>query len=342
MDSLVLINERVPVTPKEFYIAKVTDERESRGAIALLVPVVNIKDVPPKASPVDLKGGTLPAIKQFINSSIARNTTLRPVIISLKKINITETALPVGRVEGHVNVIFSFSLDMGEDDRVHLADYNGRAVYNRDVLQTRDIEPTLRHVLTNGLLYVNNWMNQQAKTNIKLARGVKVTFTDYNEKPEGDSIYYSVKRPLTWADFQSKVPNSKYDAEVFPTLGYDEKAEIINGIINLHLAVKTGLPKSASWAKEGSRNDYTLNHEQRHFDIVKIAAEHFKRKIKARKLTTANYDGPINEEYLDAYREMTNLQIQYDNETRHGSATSEQRKWNERIDKELQELGVKQ
>jgi hypothetical protein len=341
IDNIVLADERLPVTPKEFYIAKVTDERENRGAIALLMPIINIKGMQSKAYPVDLKGGTLPAIKQFINNSIPRNTALRPVIISLKKISIRETALAGNLVEGKIDVIFSFSLDKGEDDMLHLADYNGKAVYNRDAGQTRDIEPTLRHVLTNGLLYINTWMNQQAETNIKLAHGVKVMFTDYTEKPEGDSIYYNVKRPLTWADFLSKVPNSKYEAEVFPTLGYDEHAEIVNGIINLHLGVKACLPKSASWAKEGSRTNYTLNHEQRHFDIVKIAAEHFKQKIKARTLTTENYDGPINEEYLDAYREMNNLQKQYDDETHHGIYTTEQQKWNERIDKELKELGIK-
>jgi hypothetical protein len=342
IDSIVLADERLPVTPKEFYIAKVIDKRETRGAIALLMPIINIKGIQSKAYPVDLKGGTLPAIEQFINNSMSRNTKLRPVIISLKKISIRETALASNMVEGRIDVIFSFALDKGEDDMLHLADYNGKAVYNRDAGQTRDIEPTLRHVLTNGLLYINTWMNQQAETNIRLAHGVKVMFTDYTEKPEGDSIYYNVKRPLTWADFQSKVPNSKYEAEVFPTLGYDEHAEIVNGIINLHLSVKACLPKSASWAKESSRNNYTLNHEQRHFDIVKIAAEHFKQKIKARTLTTENYDGPINEEYLDAYREMNNLQKQYDDETHHGTNTIEQQKWNERIDKELKELGVKQ
>ncbi|MDB4919999.1 hypothetical protein [Mucilaginibacter sp.] len=342
IDNIVLADERLPITPKEFYIAKVIDERENRHAIALLMPIINIKGIQSKAYPVDLKGGTFLAIKQFINNSIPRNTALRPVIISLKKINISETAQAGNIVEGRIDVIFSFALDKGEDDMLHLADYNGKAVYNRDAGQTRDIEPTLRHVLTNGLLYINTWMNQQAETNIKLARGVKVMFTDYTEKPEGDSIYYNVKRPLTWADFQSKVPNSKYEAEVFPTLGYVEHAEIVNGIINLHLGIKACLPKSASWAKEGSRNNYTLNHEQRHFDIVKIAAEHFKQTIKARTLTTENYNGPINEEYLDAYREMNNLQKQYDDETHHGTNTTEQQKWNERIDKELKELGVKQ
>jgi hypothetical protein len=339
IDNIVLTDERLSVVPREFYVANVIDDRTDRSAIAWLLPAG--KNAQPKTYPVDLKGGVLPALKQFVNNSLPRNTKLRPVIIYLKKLSVKEALLPGSRVEGRINVMFSFSLDNEGDDMVHLTDYKGNAVYNRGTLQTSDIEPTLRHVLVNGLLYINTWMNQQAESNIKLARGVKVSFTDYTEKPEGDSIYYTVKRPLIWSDFLSKVPDSKYDAEVFPTLGYVEHIEIVKGIINLHLAVKVCLPKSASWAKEGSKNDYTLNHEQKHFDIVKIEAEHFKQKIKAHNLTIGNYDGPINEAYLDAYREMNNLQKQYDTETHHGTDTSEQQKWNGRIDKELKRLGIK-
>ena len=189
--------------------------------------------------------------------------------------------------------------------------------------------------------YINTWMNQQANTNIKLAKGVKISFTDFTEKPEGDTIYYSFARPLTWNDFQSKIPadKEKYEAEVFPSFGYEEKTQLVNGIINIRLAVKASLPKSACWVKENSRNSYTLNHEQRHFDLAKIVTEHFKKKLKAADdLTVENYDGPINVEYLESYREMHNLQKQYDDETHHGIDHSAQQRWNEKIDKELKEI----
>ena len=337
LDFIALTDERIPIAPKEFYISDVTDERADKGPIASIMPAgTNAK---PYA--VDLKGGALSAIKQFIKINLPKNKELRPLIISLKKVSIKETALAGNLVEGRVALIFSFYLDKGGDDQIHLGDYSGSAVYKRDATQTQNIGPTLQRVLVNGLAYVNTWMNQQAETNIKLARGVKVSFSDYEEKPEGDSIYYSVKRPLTWADFQSKIPTSKYAAEVFPTLGYEQHAKIVKGILELHLTVKACLPKSACWVKDASRSDYALNHEQRHFDIVKIAAEHFKQKLAAGKLTVDNYEGTVNMEYLDALREMNNLQKQYDDETSHGIDKGEQGKWNLRIDKELKHLDVK-
>ena len=53
------------------------------------------------------------------------------------------------------------------------------------------------------------------------------------------------------------------------------------------------------------------------------------------KIPANNFDGPINEDYLEAYREMSKLQKQYDNETSHGANQAAQQHWNERIDKEL-------
>jgi hypothetical protein len=124
-------------------------------------------------------------------------------------------------------------------------------------------------------------------------------------------------------------------------LGYEQNAEVVDGVIKLHLTLKAALPKSAAWVRSESRSNYTLNHEQRHFDIVKIAAERFKQKLTNSKLSPDDYEGIVNVTYLDAYREMTDLQKQYDNETRHGTDTAEQERWNAKIDKELKELKVK-
>jgi hypothetical protein len=339
--DIILKDEKLSITPAEFYIANVVDERDDRTAVAWLLPAASMANNQPKLSPVDLHGGTLVAIKQFIDRNLPANKSLHPVIISLKKFQVTESALAGGRIEGHVSLVMSFGLDKGEDSVLHLADYAGNAVYNRSAGPPQDIEPTLRHLLENSLIYINTWMDRQAGSNIKLAKTVKVTFTDYTEKPEGDTIYYAVNRPLSWNDFQSKIPSGRYDAEIFPAIGYNEDIKVANSVINMKLVIKVSLPKSACWVKSGNANDYTLNHEQRHFDIAKIAAEHFKRKISAENLPVDNFEGPVNMDYLDAYREMDSLQKQYDDETRHGTDQSAQQQWNKRIDKELKELGVK-
>ncbi len=331
--SIILKDEQVPVAPKEFYIANVVDERDDRSAVAWLLPAAS-KQNQLKTYPVDLQGGGLITIKQYISRNLPCNKALNPVIINLKKFMVTESALAGGLVQGHIVILMSFNLQQ-KDTTIHLIDYKGNAVYTRNAGPAQDIEPTLRHTLENGLIYLNTWMNKQAGTNVKLAKGVKLTFTDYKEKTEGDSINYAVNRPLTWDDFKSNIPARRFDAEVFPGIGYDEHREIINGIIHVAIAVKVYLPKSAAWVRDGRRDDYTLNHEQRHFDIAKIVAEHFKQKINAANLTVDNYEGIINFEYLETYREMDSLQKQYDAETRHGDDPAAQNQWNKKIDKEL-------
>ncbi|GAC1306499.1 MAG: hypothetical protein NVSMB24_16900 [Mucilaginibacter sp.] len=342
--DIILQDERIPITPKEFYIANVIDERENRAAVAWLVRAGANEKSQAKLIPIDLQGGGFSAIKQFIQHNLPRNTALRPVVASLKKCAVIESAAGGGLVEGRVSVVMSFDLADRDDvpeGGLHLTDYNGSAAYTRNAGQPQDIEPTLRHTLENGFIYLNTWMNRQAATNIKLAKATEVTFEDYRDKVEGDSIYYSAGRPLTWDDFRSKTPNSRYDAEIYPSIGYDERNTVNNGIVDIHILMKVCLPKSAGWVKEGSRTAYALNHEQRHFDIAKITAERFKQKVLSEQLPPGNFDGPINVDYLESYREMTDMQKRYDDETRHGSNESAQARWNGYIDKELRKFGVK-
>jgi hypothetical protein len=331
---IVLINEQLPVITKEFYVANVADDRDDQREVAWLLPVSAAGAIPASQYTADLKGGTLAALKQFVNFALPPNRSLRPVVIHIRKLRIEESVLPGGSVEGKLKISLSFYLQK-EDQQIHLIDYTGSAGYNRPAGQMIDVEPVLRHALQYGLTYFNTWINREADTNIKLAKGARIIFTDYTEQPEGDTIYYSAKRPLRWDDFRAKPIGGKYEAEVFPSIGYTEEVEVLKGIVNVKLAVKAYVPKSACWVKPDSRNDYSLNHEQRHFDIVKIIAERFKQKLRAEKLTVDNYDGPINVQYLESFHEMNVMQDQYDDETRHGTNTFIQQQWNEKIDKEL-------
>ena len=331
-NPVILKNEQLPVTTKEFYVAGVVDDRTDRSAVAWLWSIG--PGIPAKYT-VDLKGGALAAIKQFVNVALPPNKTLRPVIIHIQKLRLDETPLSLDHVEGKLKVSLSFYLQK-DDQNIRLSDYNGSAGYNRHVNQQIDIEPVFRHALEYGLTYFNTWINSEAATNIKLARGVQISFTDYTEQPEGDTIYYSFKRPLTWDDFKARpLINSRFGAEILPSIGYSEDIDVSKGIVNVHMNTKAFVPKSASWVKADSKNAYSLNHEQRHFDIVKIILERFKQKLRAEKYTVDNYDGPINVQYLESFHEMNVMQEQYDTETAHGMNIAAQEEWNRKIDKEL-------
>lgn len=330
--QLILPDEPVPLKPKGFYIASVIDERNDQSLLQLIV-----KD--PASKPVtqvmDLSGGTPSAFRKFIEHNLSKDKTLRPVMISIKEFKMVETVLTDGRIDGHLKLHLSFGLQKPYGTE-HLVDYDGGLHYTRDINNTSVSERSLRGILTASLVYFNDWVKANADTNRKLAKDVQLSFTDYTEKPEGDTIYYSFKRPLTWADFQSRIrPTGFFEAQVMPGIGYDQQAEMIKGTIHVKIAMKAYVPKSACWADYSGRDNYTLNHEQRHFDIVKIISEQFKQKILAQQLTPDNFEAIINMQYLDSYRDMDAMQTAYDNETHHGTNRSAQSMWNDRIDHEL-------
>jgi hypothetical protein len=337
-DLIILRDEKINFIPHQFFVAGVLDERSDTGSVASLIE--KRADHSSVIKQADLKGGAAASIRNFISRNLGRDTALHAILIGIKEFKITETESPDGRITGRLAIVFSFSLGMG-NRAVHLVDYSAGMRYNRPGDRPMDIEPVLRHGLEDVLSYFNTWINGQAQSNALLARKVMVRFSDYTEKPEGDTIYYRADRPLTWDDFRDKPRVGNYEAEVFTTIGYAERNEVIKGIIYVNMTIKVSVAKSDCWVQSGGRDEYILNHEQRHFDIEKIVSEHFKQRIAAMDLPVDNFYGPINVEYLETLREATRMQREYDLQTRHGQDRGAQQQWNERIDRELKEFGVK-
>ncbi len=229
-----------------------------------------------------------------------------------------------------------------EGEPVQLLTYKGGARYNRPVSQQTVVEPALRQSLEEALRYLNTWMDQEADHNPKLARSLIVSIKDYTRNADDDTVFYAPARPLTWDDFQAPpTASSSFAASVFPSFAYEGQTDVVNGVIHLDLEMKVYVLRGSSWVKAAARNAYSLNHEQRHFDIVKLVAERFKQKIQPDNLTLEDYNSIIQYQYLESFREMNRLQEQYDGETQHGLNEAAQQRWSERIEKELQAYGIK-
>ncbi|MEJ5960683.1 hypothetical protein [Pedobacter immunditicola] len=300
--------------PAGYYIAAVADERAETKPVA--------------------EGINLASVSQYFVKHVQKNTSQAPVVITIK--NLTRTEIPYGDgVDGRIALHLAFGLEKNYGVE-HLTDYRGALNYKRSAGNRAAMERDLRSILRASLVYFNDWIQSNSDSNRKLAKNVKISFTDYTEDLEGDTLYYSAKRPLTWSDFQSRNrPSSKFMAVVMPSLGYTQEAKLINGTIHVKIAMKAFLPKSACYADVTGRNAYTLNHEQRHFDIVKIISEQFKQKILAKPLTPDTFEAIINIQYLDSFRDMNAMQKAYDKETSNGMNRFAQEEWNQRIDKEL-------
>jgi hypothetical protein len=331
--SIALLDEPAPLKAAGYYIAEVTDDRAAKSPVAqLLMKAPDGKFI---TQSNDLQGGPQAAVSRFLAHNLSADASALPVVINIKEIKVIETMLTGNRVDGQIKLSLAFGLQK-EYGTQPLVNYQGGMHYIRPVENTAAVEPQLRKTLLNGIIFLNTWLKNNQPHHVKLAKQVKISFTNYTEKHEGDTIYYSFKRPLTWADFQSHIASrSPYTAHIMPGIAYDQEARVTDGTVYVNVALKTYVPKSTCWVNPMTKDEYSLNHEQRHFDIVKVIAERYKHKVLTEPLTPETYEAFINMEYLEAYREMYNMQKAYDKETSHGINTSAQSAWNDRIDKEL-------
>lgn len=343
-EVIALRSGLLPFTPKEFYIAGVLDERDNRTVVGYLLSPRSSPLQPVITHPVDLQGGAETAIGQFIRQGLACNKALRPIVVRIKECLITETPGARGRVDGRVVLTMAFDLQR-DGETVHLVEYRrGGAHYNRPANAKSQVavEKAFRQSLVSALRYLNTWINQEADSNVLLAKGIKVSFTDYTRNVEEDTVFYATDRPLTWNDFRERPRLERYAASVFPNFAYESRSQVVNGILHINMTLKVYVLPDYSWVKDHAKDPYSLNHEQRHFDIVKLIAERFKQKVQPDSLTVEDYSSIIQWQYIDAYREMNRLQEQYDNETRHGTDQAAQERWNRRIDEELRSFAVKE
>lgn len=331
------------ISPTEFYVAAVLDERPERRAVAWLLPP------PTKAAPgapalqlVDLRGGALPAIRQFVQQSVPRDARLRPVTIRLRECRVRETTGAPGWANGQLSVAMSF--EWQRDGRtIPLTTYTGAARYSRPLNSAfASAEPVLRQALVEALKYLNTWMSREAAANRKLATVLRVRHQDYAFRHEADTLFYSPAHPLTFDDFLA-VPRPRHGAvgAVFPSFAYVAEARMRGGALHLEVQTKVFVVRSSSWLLPSAHDAHSLNHEQRHFDLVQLVAERFQRKAVADSLTLDNYDARMQFQYLDSWREMNRLQDQYDAETAHGQNPAAQQRWDRRIEAELRQYGVK-
>ncbi len=331
----VLKPRELAVVPSGFYISSVLDERAEQDSVGDLLFSADGESVTHK---ITLKSASYVGIAEILANSVARDASLRPISIRIKQFSIKETLSAKDRVAGEVNMVFMF--DLAKDGwAVPLTEYKASAKYKRAINNLSIVEPTLRNLLVGSMKFINNWVDDEAPWNPKLTKGVKISFRDYLEQHD-DTVYYDAARPLVWDDFREKRSEDKFAALVFPSFGYDQRTQIKDGIIDVELVVKVFVVKSASWVGPGNRSNYNLNHEQKHFELVKLVAERFKKKLLSEKLTPDNYQGIINFEYLEFYREMNKVQKEYDDQTSHGTSRINQELWNRRIESELKQLRV--
>jgi hypothetical protein len=168
---------------------------------------------------------------------------------------------------------------------------------------------------------------------------VNVFMEDRVTKPTSDTIYHDINKRLTWKDFKGE-PDTKHFGGAVTASGYAFDADIkMEGkIIYLNIGVYVFFTKSQSWKKPSINSDYHLLHEQVHFDITRLGAESFIKRLIHAKFTKDNYNQVLDAIFDKSYNENIALQEQYDKETQHSINRQVQLIWNDKIAAEIKKI----
>ncbi|QDH77701.1 hypothetical protein FKX85_01025 [Echinicola soli] len=327
---LVLKSSKQSIRPAEFFISGVQDIRVAQSSIGEIFTSSQSL----RKESLEIKDGVVKSTEGFIEGMLYTDRSKRPVVVQVQEMNVAEKSATDGKIKGQIGLSLRFLLD--GDSLVHLLDYDGGARYTRSLGRYAVIGSAMEQSLGNALNYFNEWINQQAPRNIKLAQGLDLEIVDYPAAEKGDTVFYHPDRKLDWDDFKARPhTGSSYAASIFTSFAWEGDPKVEDGRVKLELVVKVFMLKSSSWARSSRKDAYGINHEQRHFDITKIVVERFKEKVRQLELGPEDYDGRIGYLYIETYREMNKMQEAYDDETDHGRNKDAQRKWNEYIDQEL-------
>lgn len=326
-----LKSEPVSSDPWDYFIDQVIDEREEDQVFADILYSGSGSKPQKYSTEISAK-----VLRDFLREGFSASTSGRAINIRIQECKIMETNQG-NYVSGQVVLKLQFELQKNWG-ALPLTSYGTSLSYRRLISKPESVENSLRSVLRNSLNFIQDWVKKESNTNVALAKGIALSFSDYHDSDD-DTVYYRKSRPLSFDDFTAKPPqNSRFHAAIFPSFGYDMRREYRDGIIDIRIELKVYMVKSASWASQMIKSPYSLNHEQRHFDLVKLTAEQFKKKLASLDLNPDNYEGIINVEYLEFYRQMNQIQEKYDEETGHGTNKLMQAVWNKHIDQELNEM----
>ncbi|OWP63738.1 hypothetical protein CDA63_07025 [Hymenobacter amundsenii] len=338
---LVLRPAKSNFAPLMFRVVAIRDERTAKPAVAWLLPVA--AGAATAARPVELRGGTETAVREFVAGTLPPQPAARyAVTVRILALEVRETAVPGSpQAAGTIQVHLAFDWQNPEGQTITLTEYRGGTRYRRPLPDRAVVAPSLGQALLGGLRYFNQWLTTATAHDLRLATAVHPTFGYETRQTEPDTLFYDPAYPLSWNDFTGPPrPRGRYAAAVFPGFAYQARPRVLNGTVELDVQLKIFVVRSSSWVAEGQRTAYNLNHEQRHFDLVRLVAERFRRKATPDSLTVRDYQSILGWQYLASFREMNHLQDQYDQETSGGTDTAAQARWNRRIDTELREAGV--
>lgn len=287
--------------------------------------------------PLFLQKNYLTAIKSFFSKNPENADTDYNIILKINDFNIREIPESPAKIKGNLGVDIDFQI-LRDSAYVPLCNFKTNFIYSRPCKDdTEHIDWLVKNAMLSATKFYNKWFGIQKYINPKFAKGVRVLVKpDYYFGNDTDTVFYHPDRKLTWNDFQAKpLSTSRYTAQIFSNFEYLAPVKYEHDSLVIELTMKTYMLKDMSWKSIDAPGDYSLKHEQTHFDLTKLIVERFKAQVLKTEFSIEDYDSQLQLLFIDLYREMNIMQKKYDQETLHGLNEAEQSKWEQKIAGEL-------
>jgi hypothetical protein len=234
-----------------------------------------------QSNKVIIKNGLADGINIFYKNSIKQTDSDRGLQLKVLEFSLNEKLHGSKVASGELKIKFGYFLKTSFEP-VHLVDYEAGITYQRSIHRTDLINQILSRGISNSIVFINDWINEHATHNRKLAKTVRLEIVEKNNTSDKDTVFYHPDRRLSWSDFRES-PNrtSGYNATIFTSLAMEGNPFMDDGVLVLPVEVKVYMLPESSWAKSGGKNDYSLNHEQKHFDVTRIVGNRLIDRLKA-------------------------------------------------------------
>ncbi|MEN2283088.1 hypothetical protein AAGF08_13175 [Algoriphagus sp. SE2] len=314
---------------RDYQYFEVVDQRKDRSKIGVMF------DSQGKNRAVKLKGSLEKDMLELFQKKVKSNSnTLHRIQVHVDELKLSENFNSATKLyEGGIEMKLSYFL-IGRADPIALVDYSGSLNYRRTANRSDQVRYVVNGIFHKSLEFFDSWVSAQNLGNPSLAKSVRLEITDIRRESTSDTVFYDPGRPLNWGDFKdSPQVTSKFNATIFASFSMAGTSVMDNGTIVQGLDFKVYMLPKQSWVKHAS--DYGIVHEQLHFDAVRIAVDRLIYRLKNIELDPEFFQATLNEEYLDALRELSKIQELYDGQTQHGLNKVQQAQWETRIKKAL-------
>lgn len=165
--------------------------------------------------------------------------------------------------------------------------------------------------------------------------GITATAKTVSRVDPATEFQWAEHQKLSWEDFQGPVRASDEESAAATHCGMGFR---INGITQAgkpDVTVYNTFYTRKSWVRHDAKITSILEHEQGHFDLCEI----FTRKLRTRVSDISLNTPDMKESLMAIFSEVNNeyeiCQQAYEDETIHGTKIHEQKRWMEKISKEL-------